>query len=385
VATILVTVVAALFFAIRPRRALNEQDTVVLADFENRTGDPVFDDTLRQALAIDLEQWPFLTVLSDLRVADNLRLMGRSPSQRLSLDVARELCQRAGSKVVVSGAIAGLGSEYVIGIRALTCVTGETVADEEVRTARKEAVLSALDQAASDLRRKLGESLSSIQRFSRATPQDISTASFDAFVAYTDAQKIIVQNGRSAGIPFLKHSVELDPNLALGYLALGFLYSRLGEPTLGAENTLKAYRLRDRVSAVERLAIEFQYNFNATDQLDRAIETGLLWSRNYPRDWIAHERLATAYMRLGRYVNALSEFKQAADRDPQNPVVETGMAAAYLCLRRLPEGKAILRNALRRNPAQALFHETAYTASLLERGHARDPERGHLGHGEAWR
>jgi tetratricopeptide (TPR) repeat protein len=123
--------------------------------------------------------------------------------------------------------------------------------------------------------------------------------------------------------------------------------------------------LRDRVSA-ERLSIEFQYDYNATGQLERAIETGLLWSRNYPRDWIAHERLAIAYMTLGLYVNALSEFKQAGDRDPQNPVVETGMAAAYLCLDRFPEGKAILRNALRRNPAQALFHETAYTASLLE-------------------
>jgi len=280
--------------------------------------------------------------------------------------VARELCQRAGSKVVLAGSIASLGSEYVIGIRALTCLTGETVAEEQMRTSRKEAVLRELDRAASHLRRKLGESLTSIQKFSRATPQDISTASFDAFVAYTNGQKTIVQNGRSAGIPFMKRAIEIDPNFALGYSALGFLYSSLGETTLGAENTRKAYLLRDRVSAVEKLLIEFQYDLDATGQLERAIETGRLWSRNYPRDWIAHERLATVYLKLGQYPNAISEFRQADERDPKNPVVEAGMAAAYICLDRLLEAKAILGKALRRNSAQALFHEWAYLANFLE-------------------
>ena len=367
-AAVLVAAAAALFIfiPIRSPHALSERDTVVLADFENRTGDPVFDYTLKQALAIDLEQSPFLKVLSDLTVADNLRLMGRNPGQRLSLDVARELCQRAGSKVVLAGSIAGLGSEYVIGVRALACLTGETVAEEQMRTTRKEALLSELDKLASDLRRKLGESLNSIQKFSRTTPQDVSTASFDAFVAYTNGQKMVVQNGRAAGIPFLKQAIEIDPNLALGYWALGLLYSSLGETTLGAENTHRAYLLRDRVSAVEKLSIEFQYDLDATGQLERAIETGRLWSRNYPRDWIAHERLATAYMRFGQYANALSEFRQADERDPKNPVIETGMAAAYLCLDRLPEAKAILRNALQRNPAQALFHEWAYLTNFLE-------------------
>jgi DNA-binding winged helix-turn-helix (wHTH) protein/tetratricopeptide (TPR) repeat protein len=365
VAAAAVAAVAAAFFTTRSPRVLSERDTLVLADFENRTGDPVFDYTLKQALAIDLQQSPSLKVLSDLTVADNLRLMGRNPDQKLSLDVARELCQRTGSKVVLEGSIASLGSEYVIGIRALTCLTGETV-DEEMRTSRKEAVLRELDRAASNLRSKLGESLSSIQKFSRATPQDVSTASFDAFVAYTNAQKIIVQNGRSAGIPFLKQAIEIDPNFALGYVGLGGLYSSLGETTLGAENTRKAYLLRDRVSAVEKLGIQFQYDFAATGQIERAIEIGRLWSRNYPRDWVAHERLATAYMRLGQYPNAISEFRQADERDPKNPVVETGMAAAYLCLDRLPEAKAILRKALQRNPAQALFHEWAYLANFLE-------------------
>ena len=219
------------FFHTLRTHGLSERDTVILADFDNSTGDLVFDDTLKQALAVDLEQSPFLNILSDRKVADSLQLMGRKPDERLTQDLAREVCQRSGSKAVLGGSIANLGSQYVVGLNAMNCQTGEKLVREEVRTNGKENVLKALDKAVSDVRGKLGESLSSIQKFD--TPlEEASTSSLEALQAYTTAVRTTLSKGSPDAIPFFRHAVDLDPNFALAYLSLGVMYSNMGQVTL---------------------------------------------------------------------------------------------------------------------------------------------------------
>src|SRR5438034_3873197 len=251
-------VVGVLYYRSRSAKQLTEKDSIVLADFANKTGDPVFDDTLKQALAVDLGQSPFLNILSDRKVTATLRLMGRSPEQPVTGEVARELCQRVGSKAMLAGSISSLGNEYVIGLNASNCATGDTLVAEQARASGKGEVLKALDNSASALRTKLGESLASVQKF--ATPIDeATTSSLEALKAFSMGGKIFDEKGAVAGLPYYRRAVELDPNFALAYSYLGVVHSNLGQATLASENAKKAYDLRDRVSEREKYRISASY------------------------------------------------------------------------------------------------------------------------------
>ncbi|MGC1977461.1 MAG: hypothetical protein WA671_12160 [Candidatus Sulfotelmatobacter sp.] len=241
----------------------------MLADFSNTTGDTVFDDTLKQALAVDLGQSPFLNILSEDKVRQTLREMTRQPSERLTRDVAREVCQRAGSKAYLAGSIAALGTQYVIGLEAQNCASGDVLAREQVTAEGKEQVLPALGQVAAKLRNEVGESLSSVQKFDVPLEQ-ATTNSLEALKAYTLGQKTALEKGDVEALPFFKRAIELDPSFALGYDALGIHYFNLNQPSLGADYLRKAFDLRDRVTEREKFHITAHYYNFVTGELEKA-------------------------------------------------------------------------------------------------------------------
>jgi DNA-binding winged helix-turn-helix (wHTH) protein len=365
---------SALLVFLRKEPALGARDTLVLADFENRTGDAAFDYTLRQALAIDLEQSPYIKMLSEQEIRDNLLRMGRKSDQRLTRDVARELCQRAGSKVLIDGSIVNLGSEYVVGVNAVECLTGGSVAQEQMRANRKEDVLTGLDKVASGLRRKLGESLSSIQRFDRPILQEVSTPSFDAFRAYTDGQKAILRVGRPAGIPFFLRAIELDPRFAMAHMGLGLLYNSFGESALSSEHTRKAYELRGSLSESEKFLISAQYELNVTGQLEKVAPLCQEWSQNYPRDWVPHERTVAAYVLLGRLESARNELQQARQLG-DNAILSEFLAFIETSLDHLPAAHEIVDKAMQNNPDHLGFRQAMYRMAFLERDAKRMQEQ----------
>jgi eukaryotic-like serine/threonine-protein kinase len=237
---------------------LNAQDSVLVADFTNLTGDPVFDNALRQGLAVQLEQSPFWSVISEQRMQQTLRLMDRPADARINLETARQICARTGSAAVIEGSIASLGTQYVLGLRAENCRSGDVFAEEQAQAARKEDVLGALDKTAILLRSKLGESLSSVEKY--ATPvEEATTPSLEALNAYSLGRKVFFEKGNTAALPYLERAVELDPNFAIAYRALGAMYHNLNQPVRMAENVRKAYELRERVSERERFYIESTY------------------------------------------------------------------------------------------------------------------------------
>jgi DNA-binding winged helix-turn-helix (wHTH) protein len=358
-----------LFIFLGKQPALGSRDTVLLADLENRTGDAAFDYTLRQALAIDLEQSPYIKMLSEQEIRDNLLQMGRKPDEKLTRQVAREVCQRAGSKVLIDGNIVALGSEYVVGVIAINCLTGDSVAQEQMRASRKEDVLTGLDNVASSLRRKLGESLSSIQRFDRPIQQDVSTPSFDAFRAYTDGQKAILRVGRPAGIPFLLRAIELDPQFAMAHIALGLLYRAFEETDLSAEHTRKAYELRVNVSEAEKFLISAQYELNVTGNLQKAAPVCEIWAQNYPRAWVPHERAAGAYVLLGRLETARMELQQARQLG-DNAILVEFLTFVETSLGHLPEAREMVDSAMKRNPDYLGSRQAMYRLAFLD-GDAR--------------
>jgi hypothetical protein len=271
-----------LYFA-RRAHALTDKDTIVLADFTNTTGDPVFDDTLRQGLAVQLEQSPFLSMIPDSKVNQTLKLMGRPAGDRLTPEVTRDVCQRTGSKAMLTGSIVGLGSQYVIGLKAVNCQSGDVLAEAQEQAAGKEGVLKALDAGAIRLRSKLGESLSTVQEY--ATPlEDATTSSLEALKAFSLGQKTRYAKGDTAALPFYKRAVELDPNFAYAYLGPSVSYGNLGELGLAAKYARKAYELRDKVSERERFSIEGFYYLNVTGELEKAGQTYELWKQTYPRN-----------------------------------------------------------------------------------------------------
>ena len=244
-------VAGGLYFRSRSATTLTEKDSIVLADFVNTTGDPVFDDTLKQGLSVQLSQSPFLNLLPDERVSETLNLMGRASGERLTQEVAREICVRSNSKAMLAGSISSLGSQYVIGLKAVNCDSGEVFAQEQVQAAAKEQVLKVLGQETTKLRQKLGESLSSIRRFDVPLDQ-VTTPSLDALKALSAAEIARSEKGDRAAIPFLRRAIELDPNFAMAHASLATLYINLQEPSLSAESMKRAYDLRDRVSERER-------------------------------------------------------------------------------------------------------------------------------------
>ena len=334
---------AGLYLRSRSAKQLTEKDTVVLADFNNTTGDAVFDDALKQALAVDLGQSPFLNILSERKVGETLRLMGRAPSEHITQDVARELCVRTGSKAILAGSISRLGSQYVVGLEAVTCGSGDTLAKEQAEATSKEDVLKALDKAASGLRSKLGESLASVQKFD--VPVEATTPSLEALKAFSIGMTTFRTQGDTEAIPFFKRAIELDPNFATAYASLGVAYSNLGQSSLSAENLKKAYDLRERVSERERYRISSAYYDLATGEEEKAIQAYESWAQSYPRDMVPSANLGGIYNTLGQYEKAVPKVQESLRLEPNAATGYALLAGDYLALNRLDEAKAALEQA----------------------------------------
>ncbi len=275
----------------RKAHALTEKDTIVLADFTNTTGDAVFDGTLRQGLSVQLEQSPFLSIISDQRIQQTLGLMGQSSEAKLTPEIARELCQRTGSAAVLDGSIAQIGTQYLLTLKAVNCASGESLASTEAQASDKNHVLDALGKTALEIRNKLGESLSTVQKFDTPLEQ-ATTPSLEALKALSSAKKVLYTTGSDASIPFFKRAVELDPNFALAYAWLGRMYADIGESGVAADYIRKAYELRDRTSEAEKYFISANFHVVVTGNMEKAEQICNLWIQAYPRAEIPHSFLA---------------------------------------------------------------------------------------------
>jgi eukaryotic-like serine/threonine-protein kinase len=343
-AAFVVAVAAAIFFYLKPVSALTEKDAVLLADIVNTTGDSVFDGTLKQGLAVQLGQSPFLNLFSDTRVRQSLRLMGRSPDERVTVDVGREICQRQGLKALITGSIASLGSHYVLTLEALNSQSGEVLAREQAEAESKEQVLKALSQAAINLREKLGESLNSLQRFD--APLEVTTSSLEALKAYSLASDTAARGKWVEAMEHYKHALELDPNFASAYSGLAVCYANTGQPKLAAENAAKAYPLRDRVSEVENFRISSFYYFYVTGELDKYIEVLELYKQTYPRDERPYINLSVSYDRIGQWEKSAAEAGEAIRINPNTAAPHSNLARALMRLDRYDESVAVLNRAL---------------------------------------
>jgi serine/threonine protein kinase/tetratricopeptide (TPR) repeat protein len=341
-------------------RGLTESDTIVLADFVNKTGDPVFDDTLQQGLAVQLEQSPFLRPVSDQRVQQVLQLMGRPRGARITSEIARDLCQRTASKAYLSGSISSMGSQYVIGINAINCRTGDALTQEQVTADSKEHVLKALGEASTRLRGKLGESLKSVQKLDAPIDQ-ATTPSLEALQAYSLGRKAILLKGDYTGsISLLERAVSLDPNFAMAYASMGTSYYNLGEKNLAIENTRKAFALRSRVSEWERLYIESHYYQFVTGDEEKARRVYELWEQTYPREEIARNNLGIVYQTLGQHDKALAKFLEAAQVSTYDALTYGNIVDAYIHLNRFDEASRAAQQALSKNMDSPDLHLYLY-------------------------
>jgi len=343
----LIIALAAGFFFLHSRHSppLTEKDSIVLADFTNTTGDPVFDDTLKQGLSAELSQSPFLNLLPDQMVRETLKLMGRAPGDWLSPEVAREICVRSSGKAMLAGSISSLGSQYVIGLKAVSCDSGEVFAQEQVQAAAKEEVLKALSRETTKMRQELGESLSSIRRFDVPLYQ-VTTPSLGALKAYSTADIARAQRGDRAAIPFLRSAIELDPNFAMAHAFLATLYVNLQETSLSAESMKRAYDLRDRVSEKEKFYIESHYYHFVTGDLEKANQVYEQFAQTYPRSGGNLVNLAVSYGSMGQYDKAVATTLEALRLDPENYVAYANLVAIYTNLNRLDDARATFQKML---------------------------------------
>jgi eukaryotic-like serine/threonine-protein kinase len=351
----------------RASHSLTDKDTIVLADFTNTTGDPVFDGTLRQGLSVQLEQSPFLSIVSDQQIQQTLEMMGRKPDSRLTPDVARELCERTGSAAVLNGSVGQIGTQYLLTIKAANCTTGESLASTEAQAVDKNHVLDALGKTASDIRNKLGESLSTLQKFNTPLEQ-ATTPSLQALKAYSSAHAVMsAGGGPSAAIPFLKQAIELDPNFAAAYAWLGIEYTSLGEPSIATGYTRKAYELRDRTSEPEKYLISAVYYKEVTGNLSQAVQACKLWIQAYPRAAMPHTYLAGAiYPMLGEFENGAAESREAIRLNPAHPVPYAFLMFHSISLGRLQDAKAAYEQASAHNRHSPLYLLALYQIAFLD-------------------
>ena len=340
---------------VRFARRLTEKDTIVLADFTNSTGDAIFDDTLKTALSISLRQSPFLSVLSDSEVTKTLHLMTRPAKTKLTPDMAREVCQRAASKAYLTGAIGSLGSEYVLGLKAVNCRTGDLLGEQQVTAASKEKVLDALGKAASKLRGEMGESLATVQKFDVPLEQ-ATTSSLEALQAYSLARKANNEKGTAAALRFDQRAIELDPNFAMGYRAVSVDYFNLGEGGRASEYHAKAFQLRDHASELEKLEITGSYYLTVTGELEKAAEMYREEVESYPRLFTAYINLGTAFVSQGQYEKATATTRQAVLLAPDRIESYENLAAYALSLQRFDESRQIIREAQSRKLDSYLLH-----------------------------
>ncbi|HXT27238.1 MAG TPA: protein kinase [Candidatus Eisenbacteria bacterium] len=346
--------------------ALNETDTVVLADFTNKTGDAVFDDTLRQGLTVQLEQSPFLSLISDQRMRQTLQLMGKPVNEKLTPELARDVCQRLGSKAYLTGTISNLGSQYVIGLSAINCQTGESLTQEQVTADSKEHVLGALGQASGKLRERLGESLKTVNSFS--TPIDqATTPSLEALQAYSMGRNTLVVHGDNAGaVPLFQQAIKLDPNLAIAYASLGTVYHNLGEKELASQNTRRAYELRAKVSEREKFYIESHYFDFVTGDLEKSRQVYETWAQMYPREQIPPLNLGVLYQNLGQYEKALAQFKQALKLNPNDVLSYGNLASVLVNLNRVKEARSASEEALAKKLDSTDLRIAMYLLAFLQ-------------------
>jgi len=354
------------YFYLRRAPKLTDRDTIVLADFINTTGDSVFDGTLRQGLAVQLEQSPFLSLISEERIQQVLRLMGKPADARLTPEFAREICERTASAAVLEGSIASLGSQYVLGLRAEDCRTGDVLDEEQAQATRKEDVLNALSQIATKFRRRVGESLTTVKKYD--TPlEEASTPSLEALKAYSAGWRASFSTGSAAAVPFLKRAIEIDPNFASAYAALGRMYGDIGESVLSAVNTSKAYELRDRASDQEKFFISLSYDLQVTGNLEKGQQTCALWVQAYPRAWVPHGLLSgDIYPAMGKRKESVEEAKIALDIDPGFSIGYINLAMGYMALERLDEAEDTLQRAFERKLEIPDFFVLRYVIAFLK-------------------
>jgi serine/threonine protein kinase/tetratricopeptide (TPR) repeat protein len=386
VVVVVAAVAGGLYYRSHRAKPLTDKDTVVLGDFANSTGDAVFDDTLKTALSVSLNQSPFLNVLSDSSVAKTLKLMTRPPDTKLTPDVARELCQRAGSKAYIAGSIASLGSQYVLGLKAVNCQSGEPLAEEQVTAASKEKVLDALGDAASKLRGELGESLATVQKLDVPLPQ-ATTSSLEALQALSLGDKAAHEKGPAAAIPYAQHAIELDPNFAMGYNALGNFYVAIGQLGRAGDYYTKAFQLREHASEREKLMIAAQYYMNVTGEQEKAGETFQEVIANYPNDPAAKGNLPLVYAALGQHEKALAAFREHLRLHPEKATDYENLATELLASQRLDEARQTIQQAhqlddvIGRNVLYALAFIQNDSSALAEqqRWYSEKPEYENFG------
>jgi serine/threonine protein kinase/Flp pilus assembly protein TadD len=355
-----------LYFHFRKPPQLTDKDVIVIADFANTTGDPVFDSTLKEALAVDLEQSPFLNVLSDRRLNEILKLMGRAPEQRITQDVGRDVCMRTGSKALLAGSIASLGSHYEIVLKAVSCKTGDLLGAAQAEAESREKILQTLGEAAATLRGKLGESLASVQKFDKPL-DEATTPSLEALQAYTEGSRLAREKGDTDALPLLRRAVELDPNFARAYASLGIRYNNLGQATRAIENVRKAYELRDRVTEREKYYISCTYFTLVTGELEKAIQQYELWIRDYPRDYVAETNLGVNYFIMGQVERAAAVTREALRLEPANILGYNNLGLAYLSMNRLDEAKSAFDDALDRKLDGPYLRQSIYYLDFLRK------------------
>lgn len=362
----LVVIGVTVWFLIPQKPVPGEKVTVVLVDFKNSTGDTVFDGTLRQGLAVELDQSPFLSLASDDHIRETLALMGKPSDQPLTPEIGREVCERTGSVAVLDGSIATLGSEYILGLRAVNCRTGDVLAEEQETASSKEKTLAALDQIAGKLRGKLGESLSTVEKF--ATPlEEATTPSLEALQAYTLGRQMMVGKDQFAeAVPFFQRAIQLDPNFAMAYAALGSCYQRLWETELGEENIERAYGLRAHLSQPEKFYIESTYYHYATGDLEKARQVYELAAQTYPRYSGTHLRLWQLYSELGDYEKSLAEINEAIRLDPARAVDYMDLIENYIDLNRLQDARNLMNKIYADEIESSDLHIKIYILDFLE-------------------
>jgi len=322
---------------------LTDKDTIVLADFTNTTGDAVFDVALRQGLSVELEQSPLLSIISDQQIQQTLKMMGQKPDARISPEIARELCQRIGGAAVLGGSIAQIGTQYNLILKVVNCTNGESIASAEAQASDKNHVLNSLSKTSSEIRNKLGESLSTVRKFNTPLEQ-ATTPSLEALNAYSLGKNTMASGDFVAAVPFFQRAVRLDPNFAMAYAVLGRTYADLGQTNLAAENERKAYDLRDRVSERERFHIESHYDLIVTGDLERARQVCETWRQTYPQDDVAADHLGQIYTSLGQYEKALEASKESLRLAPQDGLSYANVVLAYIYVDRLREAHGIVED-----------------------------------------
>jgi serine/threonine protein kinase/Flp pilus assembly protein TadD len=371
VAAIVLVAAGATYFYLHTTHAakLTDKDTVVLSDFTNTTGDPVFDGTLRQGLSSQLEQSPFLNLLSDQKIAQALTLMAQPKDVRLTRELARQVCQRTGSAATIEGSISSLGSQYVVGIDAVNCHTGDRLAQQQVTAASKEQVLKSLSDAASQMRGKLGESLSTVQKYD-VPAENVTTASLEALQAYSLAYKTMIVHGNfAAAIPLFVRTTQLDPNFAMAWARLGTNYFNTGEDHKAVEALTKAYQLRDRISEREKLYIDSHYADFVSGNLEAARTTYETWARTYPNDEGPSTNLSVIYSQIGDLPKTLASIREGM-KQVADGVNYANLVHAFVIQNQFDEAKATIQEAESRNVEAPYMYLDAYTVALIEKNQA---------------